>query len=199
MSLVTTLENPERQIKSQGNCVHSAFVCQFYTVSNPQTTLFLTIRCRVWSYVVVLLQRAPSSELVAAFTISVSESWKQSTSMSAWKHNTGAEQSIDVYCLGDSVSQFVPAQQAGWPPGIARCRTCHLDGGKLTHTCWHRCWRKYTDAQSLYTHGMCAPVVQWLTQEYNYPKLPRQNLFAIEQIIFFRQLADNLYKLLIVS
>lgn len=42
------------------------------------------------------------------FTILVSESWKQSrslahregsTSLSAWKHNTGAEQSIVVYCL----------------------------------------------------------------------------------------------------
>lgn len=85
-------------------------MCQFYTVSNPHTTHLLTIHCCVCVYKVIwtFYYKEPRFRVGGSFTILVSESWKQSrslarkeesTSLSAWKHNTGAEQSIVVYCL----------------------------------------------------------------------------------------------------
>lgn len=99
---------------SQVNCVTSAFVCQFYTVSNPHTTHLLTVRCCVCAFEVIwpFYNKKPWYGVGGSFTILVSESCKQnrslaheeeSTSLSAWKHNTGAEQSIVVYCLRTSV------------------------------------------------------------------------------------------------
>lgn len=139
--------------QSQENYVHSAFVCQFYTVSNPHSTHLLTIHCCVCVFEVIwpFYYKEPWFRVGGSFTILASESWKQSTSfahkeestsLSAWKHNTGAEQSIVAYCLRSRVLSWRLLSE---PEGIARHLTCHLASGKFTHTCWHRCWCIYTD------------------------------------------------------
>lgn len=99
-----------KENQSQASCVHSAFECQLYTVSNPHATRLLTIHCCVCVFEVIwpFYYKEPRFRVGGGSSISVSESWKQSrslaheeesTSLSAWKHNTGAEQSIVVYCL----------------------------------------------------------------------------------------------------
>lgn len=134
-------------------------MCQFYRVSNPHTTNLLTIHCCVCVFEVIwpFYYKEPLVRVGGRFSILVSESWKQSTSlvhkeestsMSAWKHNTGAEQSIVVYCLRKSELSSCLLCKSEGPGGIARHLTCQLVSCKFTHICWHRCWRIYTDGQN---------------------------------------------------
>lgn len=127
------------------NCVYSAFVCQFCTVSNPHTTHLLTIHCCVCVFEVIwfFYYKEPRFRVGGSFTILVSESWKQSrslaheeesTSLSAWKYNTGAEQSIVVYCLRTSVLSLCMLSKPMGLQGITQHLTCHLVSGKFTHT-----------------------------------------------------------------
>lgn len=106
------------------NCVRSAFVFQFYTVSNPHTTHLLTIHCCVCVYKVIwtFYYKGPWFRVGGSFTIFVSESWKKSrssahkeksTSLSAWKHNTGAEQSIVAYCAPTVLSSRMRSKPKG--------------------------------------------------------------------------------------
>lgn len=120
-------------------------MCQFYTVSNSHTTHLLTIHCGVCVFKVIWLfyYKEPRFRVGGSFTILVSESWKQSrylahkeesTSLSAWKHNTGAEQSIVVYCLRTCV--------------LSSCLLSKPKGPRASHSTRHLVNGKFTDAQT---------------------------------------------------
>lgn len=103
-------ENPEKKIKARW-IVFAQHLCVSFTQWVIRTPpILLTIHCCVCVYKVIwtFYYKEPRLRVGGSFTIFVSESWKQSrslahkeksTSLSAWKHNTGAEQSIVVHCL----------------------------------------------------------------------------------------------------
>lgn len=89
MSFVTRWKILRRN-QSQVKCVQSAFVCQFYTVSNPHATHFLTIHCCVCVFEVIwpFYYKEPRFRVGGSFTILVSESWKNSRSLAHEEEST---------------------------------------------------------------------------------------------------------------